>query len=120
MKRDMDLCRQILLDIESNPDADGSNVISVEYEGRSESEISYHLALLKEAGLLEAVVASEFSDGLVVLPKRLTNAGHEFLDASRNESIWQKAKALVLEKTGGLSMGILKSVVTKLATDAVF
>lgn len=39
----------------------------------------------------------------------LTWAGHEFLEASRDDSRWEKVKRLLLEKTGGLSFEVLKA-----------
>ena len=74
--------------------------------------------LLHEAGLLDAHDLSNSKDKLVWLPSRLTYAGHEFLDAARKDTLWQKAKAITLEKSGGLSFEALKAVLLKLAVDA--
>ena len=54
MKRDMDLVREILFELEKQ-DGSGSRM-RVVLEGRSEDEINYHLLLLKDAGVLEAAV----------------------------------------------------------------
>src|SRR4051794_19325385 len=102
MKRDMDLARQILLALEENPESTGQQGVDVAIEGRSPVEISYHVMLLDEADLLEAMDASD-SEGLDWMPLRLTWQGHEFLDAAKEEGIWQKAKAIVKQKTGGLA-----------------
>lgn len=40
--------------------------------------------------------------------KSLTWDGHEFLEAARDDSLWEKAKRLVLEKTGTLTFEALK------------
>src|SRR5689334_8680677 len=120
MKRDMDLGRRILLDLEANPEATGHGSVELNIEGRGRTEVSYHVLLLRDAGLLEAVVRSTTGRaGLAVFPTRLTYAGHEFIEASRKDSLWQKAKSVVLEKTGGLSLDVLKAVLTKLTMDAV-
>jgi hypothetical protein len=119
MKRDMDLCRQILLDLEDNPEAVGWKGFTFEYEGRTYEEVSYHVMLLHEAGLIEAVSHSQGPGHINWTAKKLTWPGHEFLDASRKDSVWQKAKSTVLEKTGGLSFEVLKAVVVQLAKDAV-
>jgi hypothetical protein len=63
--------------------------------------------LLAEAGLIEAQDLTTLS-GSLWLPKRLTWAGHEFLDAAKNETVWRSAKAFVVEKTGTLTMELLK------------
>jgi hypothetical protein len=52
MKRDMDLVREILLYAEQH--ATPSNPCSVKIEGRSEEEVSYHLRLMRDAGLIDA------------------------------------------------------------------
>ena len=44
MKRDMDLCREILLYLEEKPFAPGP--IKVEIDAKSEQDVSYHLMLL--------------------------------------------------------------------------
>lgn len=119
MNCDMDLARRILLDVEANPEAIGGRCFGLNIEGHEPAKVYYHVLLLKDAGLIEA--SSEMSnsrDGFVCLPQRLTFAGHEFLDASRKDTIWQKAKAIAVEKTGGFSFEVLKAILIKLATNA--
>lgn len=118
MKRDMDLCRNILLEVEANPRATGPACLDLNVEGPTPVELAYHVQLLHEAGLLEASDLTTTA-GLDWRPIRLTYRGHEFVEAARRETRWQKAKSLVQEKTGGLSLDILKAVLAKLATDAV-
>lgn len=108
MKRDMDLVREILLKMEEFPfDGRFHDVI---VDGHADSEINYHIILLHEAGLIEALDVSNLSC-MCWRPQRLTYAGHEFLDAARSDTIWQKAKAWTTNATGtltveGLKMGI--------------
>lgn len=47
----------------------------------------------------------------------VTWAGHEFLEASRDERLWSKAKKAA-SSTGGLALDVLKSTLISLATDA--
>jgi hypothetical protein len=75
--------------------------------------------LLDEAGLLVARDLPNTSNWLNWRPTRLTLAGHEFLDASREPSRWQKAKKVVLEKTGSLSFEALKQVLFQLIKEAL-
>jgi hypothetical protein len=114
----MDLCRRILLDLEGNNAAVGGSNIPLSYESHTAEEVSYHVMLLHEAGLLVGVEYGQSPFSWVA--KRLTWPGHEFLDASRKDSFWQKAKTTAIEKTEGLSFDLLKKILTKLATDAVF
>jgi len=53
------------------------------------------------------------------VPINLTWDGHEFLDAARNPSLWERAKCTALKQTGGLSLEVLKSVLIDLAKHAV-
>lgn len=105
MKLDPDLVRQILLKVEEFP-FDGS-FHDVEIEGRTDNEISYHVMLLHEAGLIEALDLSSHS-GVCWRPKRLTYNGHQFLDAARSDTVWQKAKSWTLKATGTLTLEGLK------------
>ena len=118
MKRDMDLARKILFDVENCGNADGSGYVAIEIEGHSEQEIMYHVQLLGEAGLIEIRDSSD-SDGIRCWPTRLTWWGHEFIDAARDNTRWEKTKRLVMEQTGSLSFETLKAVLLKLANDAL-
>jgi hypothetical protein len=113
----MDLCRRILLEVEAAPNAVGHRAIKLNIGGHDPTELSYHVQLLADAGLIEAMDLSA-DDDIEFHPRRLTYAGHEFIEAARRDSLWQKAKSVVLEKTGGLSLDVLKAVLVKIATDA--
>lgn len=113
MERDWDLTREILLTIEKMDDAVGPGWIDLEFEGRSPKEISYHVQILDEAGLIEAEKLSTLTE-FHWAPKRLTWEGHEFLDAAREDTRWEKAKKLALEKTGSLSFVALREILLSL------
>ena len=118
MKRDMDLARKILLQVEECVECDGSTGwLKVDVNGHSQSETLYHVRLLYGAGLIDVHDESSLA-GQALWPKRLTWEGHEFLDAAREDTRWQKAKRLVFEKTGGLSFDVLKAVLAKLTVEA--
>lgn len=116
MKRDMDLARSILLKMESEPYEGGW--VDVAIEGYSASEVSYHVMLLAKAGLIEADNVSS-RDGLAWKPTILTMAGHDFLDASRDQARWEKAKDIVIKKGGALAFEVVKSVLIDLMSKAV-
>ncbi|MEX2411343.1 MAG: DUF2513 domain-containing protein, partial [Candidatus Paceibacterota bacterium] len=85
MKRDINLIKEILIELErsDNPIAKADFTIN----DRSDIEVSYHIKLLFEAGLIEAENISGFSS-YHWIPITLTWHGHEFLDAARNDTIW--------------------------------
>ena len=115
MKRDMDLARAILFEIEKVPYDMDTHEITI--DGYSKQEVNYHIILLNEAGLIEALNYSSFS-GSAWQPKRLTWKGHEFLDASRDETIWNKAKDTIKGKGLSLSFDLIyKALIRILSTE---
>lgn len=117
MKRDMDLARKILLMIEEYPEPD--HLIEPEMEGYSTKVVSYHFKLLHQAGLIEADESPEIGVDLYWWATSLTWSGHEFLDASRDETRWKKAKDFALNKGGTLSFEILKQVLIHMTKQAM-
>jgi len=67
------------------------------------AEISYHMNLLIEAGLVKGqmvrTMGPEVKD---FLAEKLTWNGHEFLDSIRSDTVWQKTKKAFTEQ--GISM----------------
>ena len=116
MKRDMDLARRILEGIEASP-FDGGEA-ELNFPDVAADAIQYHLLLLTEAGLIETIDVSSMS-GARFIPTRLTWTGHEFLEAARNETLWQRAKSTVQSKTGGLAFDVLLAVLKDQAKRAV-
>jgi hypothetical protein len=104
MKRDMDLIRSILLNVES----DGKLGLP---DGHTNTEIADHAQQLKEAGLVEAAIVRDH-EGIpcqaVII--RLTSKGHDFVDATRNQSFWIKTKAYVTKNLPGWTLSVFKEV----------
>ncbi len=84
MKRDMDLIRQILLAVEKHNDPDKG--IPVNIAGRSEGQVSYHIRLLDQAGLVKALHIRDGGGGERWILYHLTWQGHDFLDTIRVKS----------------------------------
>ena len=116
MKRDMDLIRKILLSYEAEPGAQVPSKVAI--EGYSEEQIDFHLFLMWEAGLIKASDTRTLRDRYTITPLNITWAGYEFLEACRDEGRWKKAKAIA-EKTGGMSLDVLKATLTALATQGM-
>lgn len=111
MKRDMDLIRKILLSVEENPTAEIKEVI---IEGYNKEQIHYHIEKLIEAGYLRSASYSSI-DGISYYKNvSLKWNGHEFLDASRSETIWNKAKTMINETGGSFTIDILLTVLRTL------
>lgn len=128
MKRDLDLARQLLLDIEAR-DADCSVSVlkpttlrestngSAAHSFASsnfdcDERIRYHLRLLIDGGYLREV--DRTSAGVPCV--RLTHDGHELIELTRYEELWREAKWLCQERTGGLSLTVIRTFLVRLAT----
>jgi len=115
MKRDMDLIRTLLITIEgANAPIEATRLTLPEYDQQS---ILYHVVLLSEADLIKAEIsyADNYDLPLMAQVERLTWQGHEFLDAARNDSVWQKAKDTVLSKAGTVSIAVFQAVLISIA-----
>ena len=104
MKRDMDLVRKFLIVVEDakEPLRFGDFRDSPGAKGFSEDEILYHLRLMQAHALIDAVI-EESDDGACVacLVYGLTWDGQDFLDALRDDSVWEKTKRAVRESLTG-------------------
>jgi hypothetical protein len=110
MKRDMDLCRKILIEVEKLPFEPGWDEIAI--DGYSEEDVTYHVYLLHDAGL---IVASDVSAGnkSTWYPVCITWKGQEFLASSRDETIWKKANTIAA-KVGGVALPVMTQILTSL------
>lgn len=107
MKRDLELCRDILLCIEEDRQVSGLS--------RTEKELVYHIDILIEAGLvLGQVSRSATGETKGVAFWRLTWAGHEFLDASRNSTMWSKTVEAVRKNGGAWTLAVVQAMLVEL------
>lgn len=103
MKRDDDLIRELLFEAEASDEPhillDGGVVM-----GASQDDLKryMHAVWLSDAGLFQ-----EEDKGIF----RITNQGHDYLDAIRSEGIWKKTKAAA-STMGGVGLGIMKDIAT--------
>lgn len=117
MKRDMDLARNIIFKLEEYSEPNGW--VEIKIDNYTNEEISYHIKLLFQAGLIEAYDVTD-SSGFEWKAKSLTWKGHEFLEAARNNSRWDSAKKYIMEKGGGLTFDILKTVLVESIKGSLF
>jgi hypothetical protein len=110
MKRDMDLVRQILLEVEKLSFT--NNVVEISLEGYTSEEINYHLIILADAGLLAVDYVRAGKKDYIWKSIRLTWDGHEFLDAARDNNRWEKAKG-TMQKAGGFVLPVLMQLLTQ-------
>jgi hypothetical protein len=122
MKRDWNLLRWILNEAES---CEGYPIVltngAVTYEGdhysldigeRNFNEVREHILLLGDSGLAEVRNLSNLNSAVAL--DRLTMAGHDFLDAARDENRWTEALKTANEKGGAITVGILIQILSAL------
>jgi hypothetical protein len=118
MKRDMDLVRAILLELEKHEH--GFAPRSVQIEGYSDEQIGFHIWLMGQADLLRTVDATaRGSDSPTALAMNIAWDGYEFLEAARHDTLWQKAKQRVTSAGAGFTLELMTAVLARLAKDAV-
>ena len=91
----MDVIRELLLFIEND---EGTLYIQdfEDVEFADENQTIYHLQLLIEADYIIGFHEKDAGGRVYILAiERLTWQGHEFLDAIRDKSIWDKVKKTV-------------------------
>ena len=114
MKRDMDLVRQILLNAEAQGSGFTNTRLSV--ESYTDEQIDYHAYLMWQAGLVEAsdTSASDSPSPSAIL-HNLTWKGHDFLDAAKSNTVWEKAKEKAKSVGGALAFDLLKELLVATA-----
>jgi hypothetical protein len=112
----MDLARAILFALEKCEKPWGMH--EFEIEGATAEQISYHVKLLHQAGLIEAHDASSLNQ-FKWYPSSLTWAGHEFLDAARDNSRWNRAKKIAADKGGHLTFEVLRELLLQLMRQTI-
>ena len=101
MRRDMDVVREVLLEVESHC---GNR--SLAYGKEDDGVKAYHAMLLREAGYIQA----SGTLGGTVLARRLTWEGHELLDNIRDDGVWSNVKQQLGKVSGSASLEIVKTI----------
>lgn len=106
MKRDMELVRLILLDVEGETEVDMS--------AYSQEQITYHKKLLYDSGFIDGIDVSSHS-GWEIIEDQLTWRGHDFLDDARNDKVWREATHQIGKSIGSASLEVFKAVLASVA-----
>ena len=115
MKRDMDLVRKILLEVEkAEHDLDISRF---SYLNENKDVINYHLEMLIERGFIKGKLHKEWGGNVVCgTIEGLTWEGQDFLEVVRDEGVWMRAKQTISKTVGTTSLDVLKNTCTAIAT----
>lgn len=94
MKRDFDLIRRMMRDIEAVPA--GQSVGIPNYDDVDRPTVVEHAVLLLEAGLIKGRTQASMNSPLRMSITGLTWEGHEFLAVAKDDTIWEKGMKSVL------------------------
>jgi|SRR5512132_337393 hypothetical protein len=112
MKRDLDLVRQVLLQIEALPAGPPAQYRTSEID---DPVLLAHFELVIAAGLVNGKIArSQGVRGDVISISGLTWEGHEWIEMVRSETMWDETKSTLLENGGVLTFELTKAVASKL------
>jgi hypothetical protein len=103
----MDLARAILFELNKDEYRFTGSWHNISIAGHTDEDVSFHVRLLKEAGLLDAACI-RLNTGEVWKPIAITWDGFEFLEAARSDTHWEKAKSAVREKGLALTLETVK------------
>lgn len=109
MKRDFDLIRRILIDLENEPEA-AARLFPQSFPEWPSETVNYHIWLLMQSGLVSGVCNHEQPRaGFNCYAVCLTWQGHEFLAAVRDDTAWRKLRQTLADKSVDLSFEALKA-----------
>jgi hypothetical protein len=116
MKRDWDVIREVLIEVESL-NADERDRFAYCVRSDRDSTKDAHALLLRKAGLLEGADAESMGEAALLCPA-LTWQGHELLDTLRSKPVWQRIKSTAKDKGVELTFDTVKAL-GKMALDYV-
>ena len=117
MRLNMDLIRQISFAIEASTTLILSDELKI--DGYASAQIIFHCSLLKEYKLIIAGDCGTETSPNALLISRLTSAGHDFIDAARNVTIWSKTKALVANNDVPVPLDIFITLLNSVTLSAL-
>lgn len=119
MKRNWDTIRELLSKLEENTAPTDMLRLS-SFPPERAVEISYHMELLLEAGLVDGKMSKTIGPRPYdFFATRLTWNGHEFLDAIRNDTVWQKTKKSFVSSGVSMTFDLVRSVASDVAASLI-
>lgn len=117
MKRDMELVRKILFEIEDKYVS--KMLMGLQIEGYDQVTVAYHCKIMYEAGLISEYKSHYANDEIYIFfVGSLSWEGNDYLDKIRDNSIWNKTKATIKERGLPLMIETIKTISTAFITAA--
>ncbi|TAN62565.1 DUF2513 domain-containing protein [bacterium] len=107
MKRDFDLIRRLMKDIESVPAGKKYKDIGYLLPDYDADTVYKHISLLLDANLIKGRTVNLMRGISGVVIDGLTWSGHDFLDAAKDDTLWNKAKETVLTPAVAITFELL-------------
>ena len=109
MKRDIDLLRAILLQVEALGNPEEPLIHSLSVEGKDQAHVNEHVKLLIESGYLEGEIKYSTNNRILLTAIRgLTPRAYDFLDNIRNNELWHRIRERIATTTGTASVPIIE------------
>lgn len=118
MRRDFDIVRRLLLEVEGY----GPDVVDKTFSELDDDspEDVYHALLLVEAGYLDGKIQGRGGGIKVIWVDGLTWKGHDFLDAIKDDTIWRRTKDRIVSTVGTASAEVVKAVAEGITKGMLF
>lgn len=112
MEQNMELIRQILLEIEKRPSVAVQNL---KIDGYDMETIAYHCKLLYGRGFVNSYTPQYADNSIYVFSVgSLTWDGQDYLNKIRDESMWAKIKAWIRERGLPFTIEVVKDAAVAL------
>ena len=112
MKRDMDLVRQIMLNIEDRPAGPPVHFRMDEVEDRV---LLGHLEMMIAAGLVTGKITQPHgARGSMIIVGDLSWEGHEWIETVRDQSVWDETSDTLMANGGAFTFELAKAVATRI------
>ena len=120
MKRDIDLLRVILMQVESEGQAEEPLLHTMGIEGLDQALVNEHVKLLIDSGYLEGEYKYSTNNRILLTSIRgLTPKAYDFIDNIRNESLWRSIKERITATSGTASLPIIEHIAHQLVLAAI-
>ena len=120
MERNWDTIREILMQVEKCT-LPIDQVRLSNFPSERAGEISYHIILLIEAGLVSGKISQSIGpEPKDFIAQRLTWSGHEFLDSIRSDGIWERTKKKFVNEGASMTFELVKSVSAEFIKSALY
>jgi hypothetical protein len=107
MVRDMDIMRQVLIEVESWDDLKPKRVV---IDGIDEVKLNREVERLYDSGDLEGIANSPYqSHYKIILVKDLSPKGNDLLNSIRDPEVWNKTKKGA-EAAGGFTLDLIRDL----------